>query len=286
MKNKFKVALVSLKNIEADIDFNLARHRMWFERCLEEKPDFIGFPEFSLTGWVKDPSDAVPLKADIVMEIHRWAAKEKVFVAFGVVERRAEKRFNTCVVAGPEGRVGVMRKINLVGSESDDYTSGTEFPVLDVGGCRMGVAICADATYFEMFRLLSRRGAEVIFAPHANSLGNYGNSPAGWAKWRLERWPLFARETCVCVAGINNAGRFETPVPGEEATKYCGGGLVMDWTGAVLAKVSLRTKKETMLVGEIDLKGLRKARKAHFDGSVLRPGIVYNRPPEWFSPPE
>jgi len=278
-RKNLRVALVSMKHILGDVDFNLKHHRMWFERCLKHKPDFIGFPEFSLTGWVEKKEQALGLNSAPVKEIESWAKKRRVCVATCLVEKRGGRLYNACVIAGPKGRIGVMRKINLVSSEARHYEAGREFPVFDVAGCKMGVNTCADATRYEMMRVLSFRGAEVIFAPHANSLKPYGNSRAGWVKWRMETWPFFARHSRVAIAGCSCAGLFGKPREGEEETKYCGGAMVMDWEGKPVKRAGGKTKRETLIVADIDLADLREARKNH--DPEFRPDIVYNRPTGW-----
>ena len=64
-----------------------------------------------------------------------------------------------------------------------------------------GVANVADplggSWYVESLTDELEARAEVIFAPHANSLGKYGGNPAGWVRWRLERW-LSPRTTVGC----------------------------------------------------------------------------------------
>ncbi len=271
-----RIALVSMKHKLGDVAFNLERHRMWLERCLETGAQFIGFPEFSLTGWVYEPTQALSLDAGPLEEIASWAKRYGVFVGTCLVERCGGELFNTAVIYGPGGRVGAMRKINLIRKEAEHYASGRAFDLFEVAGCRMGIATCADATRYEMIHVLSLRGAEVIFAPHANTLGAYGNSPGGWLRWRLERWPLFARDSRVVIAGVNNAGRFEEGVRGEEVTNYCGGGAVMDWEGRVVAKAAVRSKRECMIVADLDLSGLREARNVNGLSREFRADIVYD----------
>jgi len=278
-KKTMRVALASMKHIPGQVDFNLEQHRKWLDRCLEREPDFVGFPEFSLTGWVYDPKQMLTLDSAPVKEVERWARRSRVFLATSFVEKRGGRFYNATVIAGPRGRVGVMRKVNLVSSEAKHYAPGREFPVFDVGGCRMGVTTCADASYIEMMRILSFRGAEVIFAPHANTLGKYGNCRDGWIRWRMENWPFFARACCVCIAGVSCCGLLEKSVAGEEELKYCGGAMAMDWTGKPLAKAGGRAKTETMIWADLDLAGLRKAREGF--GAEFRPAIVYNRRDGW-----
>jgi predicted amidohydrolase len=133
-----------------------------------------------------------------------------------------------------------------------------------------------------MFHLLSLRGAEVIFAPHANTLKPYGGNPDGWSKWRLERWPLFVKDTCVCVAGINNAGLFEKENQADR-NNYCGGGMVMDQSGKVLGRISGKVPREKLLMQEIDLESLRRERRANSLMQDFQGEIIYRRKdlPAW-----
>ena len=270
-----------MKHVLGDPSFNIERHFCWIERAMAEKPEFIGFPEFSLTGWVEKPEQCLTMGSGPLRKLEDLGRKFGVYLAAGFVEKRSNRLFNSCLITGPAGRVGVMRKINLIARESRFYEPGREFPVFEVAGCRMGVATCADATRFEMMNLLSLRGAEIIFAPHANSLNSYGNNASGWVKWRSERWPLFARDACVAIAGVSCAGLFQKSIPGEKETKYSGGGMVMDCRGNVTMKAGGKSKREALIVADIDLEELRQARKGHELLKNFRPSIVYNRQKGW-----
>lgn len=203
-----RIALISMKHRLGDVAFNLKRHHMWIERAQKAGTSFVGFPEFSLTGWTYERAQALSLTSSPLQQIAMWAREYNLFIATCFTERSGKHLFNTTVIYGPEGRVGTMRKINLISKEAEHYAHGKAFGVFDVAGCRMGIATCADATRYEMIHVLSLKGAEVIFAPHANTLGAYGGSPSGWLRWRRERWPLFARDCGVVIAGVNNAGLF------------------------------------------------------------------------------
>ena len=54
-------------------------------------------------------------------------------------------RYNSFVLAGPDGIAGVMRKINLTPAECRHYHPGRELPVIEIAGgglagVRLGVA--------------------------------------------------------------------------------------------------------------------------------------------------
>lgn len=277
---ELRVALISMRHEVGRLSSNMDRMERWLDRAMKKKPGFVGFPEFAMTGWTYDEAEALSLRAAALSRMDRWAMDRGVWIGAPFVERRGGRLYNTTLLTGPDGRAGAMRKVNLVTGESERYTPGSQFPVFDVAGCALGVATCADATRFEMIHLLSLRGAEVVFAPHASVLRPYGNSRGGFVKWRLERWPLFARDCCCFVAGVNSAGLSERPSD-EEELSYCGGALVMDWQGRRVGALGGGGKREGMVVVTLDLAGLRRARREHTLSAEFRPAIVYNRRRGW-----
>lgn len=270
-----KATLIAMKHRHGEVDANLAHHRRWFDRAVADGAKFVGFPEFSLTGWVEDARLALPLESPAIREMASWTRKAKVWMATGLVERNGRTLHNTIAVFGPGGLIGHMRKINLIAREARVYQPGREFPVFNIAGCRMGVMTCADCSYPELFQLLSLQGAEVIFAPHANTLGVYGNNALGWRRWRMESWPQRAKDSCIAIMGINNAGLLEKPTAGDEANNFCSGGMALDWTGKPIAHAPVRGKRECMLNVEIDLAGLRAARKERYIPVGYTRGIIY-----------
>ena len=294
MSAEITVSLVSFRFC-ADPAINLDRHGAWLNTLVsgaDTKPDLVLFPEFSLTGWTYDPDAALELDSPLVGRAIGLASEFATVVGFGVVERRGGVRCNSFVVAGPDGVAGVMRKINLTPAECRHFHPGSEVPVIEVSsgrlaGLRLGVAICADATRFEMIHLLSLRGAEVILAPHANSLASYGGNRDGWLRWRRERWPLFARDCAVTIAGVSCAGRPAPEMPAvddagdERAQRFCGGAMIVDCDGTARCVLDGAGNEEAAVTGTIDVTALRHVRRKHSLLNSFQAAIVYNRPDGW-----
>lgn len=88
--------------------------------------------------------------------------------------------FNTTVVFGPEGdEIARYRKIHLFDivtpdgtgyRESATFGAGRDVVTCDVAGTRIGLAICYDLRFPELFQALRRRGAELIVLPAAFTL--------------------------------------------------------------------------------------------------------------------
>ena len=69
------------------------------------------------------------------------------------------------VVIGPKGVIGRQRKTHLFGRERRLAAPGNDYTIFDVGGLKVGIAICHDLVYPEVARILTLKGAEMIFAP-------------------------------------------------------------------------------------------------------------------------
>jgi len=48
------------------------------------------------------------------------------------------------------------------------FRQAYDWELVDLGFCRVGTAICHDSDFFESWRILALKGAEVILLPHAN----------------------------------------------------------------------------------------------------------------------
>lgn len=103
-------------------------------------------------------------------------------IAGGMPERShdAARPYNTAVVISPEGRiVSTYRKMHLfdvalgdgtVLRESDATGAGSEPVVVDIEGVVVGVTICYDVRFPELYRRLGDMGARVVVVPAAFTL--------------------------------------------------------------------------------------------------------------------
>jgi predicted amidohydrolase len=112
------------------------------------------------------------------------AAKESGVhvIAGGMPERSVDpaRPYNTSVLVDPRGEVvAVYRKIHMFDVDLADGTSlkesaatmaGAEPVVADVGGTNVGMTVCYDLRFPELFRLLEKRGARVVTVPAAFTL--------------------------------------------------------------------------------------------------------------------
>jgi len=178
-------------------------------------------------------------------------------VAGSIVERvkGQEKTANTSVHVGPDGGLrAVYRKMHMfdVEVDGDVYAeSATEEAGDDVvlselaGGVRLGMTICYDVRFPELYRLLAVRGAEVISVPAAFTLAT-----------TRDHWEVLLRARAIenqCFVIAPNQIGPHPPGP------RCGGrSMIVDPWGLVLSSAP---DIETAIVADLDFDVLDSVRR-------------------------
>jgi len=228
---------------------------------LPEKWSVLGTPEQMtaaadpldgrFTGWAR--STARELGIDLV--------------AGSIVERveGQEKTANTSVHVGPDGEIrAVYRKMHMFDVEVDGDTyaesateeAGEEIVLSELaGGVRLGMSICYDVRFPELYRVLAVRGAELISVPAAFTLAT-----------TRDHWEVLLRARAIenqCFVIAPNQIGPHPPGP------RCGGrSMIVDPWGLVLA---LAPDGETAIVTELDFSSVERVRRRI-------PALAHRRP--------
>jgi predicted amidohydrolase len=131
----------------------------------EQGADMVVFPERAITGL--DEPRAEALSGPAIARLAAIAARLELYIVAGFAEQEGERRFNSAVLAGPEGIVGSYRKIHLDSRESNWATPGETWKAFDTRIGRVGLLIGHDAQFPEAGRILSLRGCDLIACPAA-----------------------------------------------------------------------------------------------------------------------
>ena len=106
---------------------------------------------------------AESLDGPAVSSWRETARQTGMHVVAGLPERDGARLFNSAVVIGPGGVLGVYRKTHLYHFERDIFAPGDlGFPTWDTPLGRLGVLICYDLRFAEAVRILVLRGAQVL----------------------------------------------------------------------------------------------------------------------------
>jgi predicted amidohydrolase len=165
-----KIGFVQFAPVLGDLDGNLAI----IERLLKAAPaaDVLVLPELCSTGYnFSSARQARDLSEDIghsrfVALLETICADRGFHMVAGMAERDGDKLFNTSILVGSRGYVGRYRKLHLFMNEKDIFAPG-DFapPIFDIGICKLGMLICFDWIFPEIWRVLALQGADLICHP-------------------------------------------------------------------------------------------------------------------------
>jgi deaminated glutathione amidase len=188
-------------------------------------------------------------------------------VAGSIVERieGREKTANTSVHVGPDGELrAVYRKMHMfdvevdgdIYAESATEEAGDEVVVSELaGGVRLGMTVCYDVRFPELYRILAVRGAEVVSVPAALTLAT-----------TRDHWEVLLRARAIenqCFVIAPNQIGPHPPGP------RCGGrSMIIDPWGLVLAQAP---DAETAIVADVDFDVLQRVRRRI-------PALTHRRP--------
>jgi deaminated glutathione amidase len=192
---------------------------------------------------------AEPLDGQAVAWARGLAAQLRIDLIAGSVAERVpgeEKLRNTCVHIDPTGEIrAVYRKIHLFDvevegttyRESEHEQPGDEPVLTQADGVEVGLTICYDLRFPELFRILAVRGARILTVPSAFTLAT-----------TRDHWEPLVRARAI----ENQAFVVAANQIGEHAPGLRSGGrsMIVDPWGVVLA---MAPDRETYVVADLDL---------------------------------
>jgi predicted amidohydrolase len=173
-----RAAAVQL-NSTADKARNLATAERLVRAAGADGAGFIVLPEKwnLLAGGEELLAGAEALDGPSLTAARGWARELGVHLLAGSISERGEgKASNTSVLIGPDGEdLAVYRKIHMFDvdaggvsyRESEHERPGSEVVTAPVGEVELGLSICYDLRFPELFRILALRGARVVALPSA-----------------------------------------------------------------------------------------------------------------------
>jgi predicted amidohydrolase len=234
---------------------------------LPEKWPALGTPEQTIAA-------AEPLDGAVA----QWAqgiAKELGIdlVAGSFTEQGAERHSNTSLHVGPDGEVhATYRKIHMfdvevggrVYKESAHEAPGAEIVTSETAsGTTLGLSICYDVRFPELYRILAVKGAEIVAVPAAFTFAT-----------TRDHWEILLRARAIegqaFVVAANQVGEH---APG---IRSGGRSMIVDPWGVVLATAP---DKETFIVAELDLERQAEIRRT-------LPSLANRRPSAYAWPDE
>jgi predicted amidohydrolase len=218
--------------------------------------DLLVFPELILHGHptVDEPEGflyrrSLALYGAVSRDVHQYIRDRGARVIFGEMRRRAERLFNVAVYADANG-VQAYTKTHVHWSEN--FVPGRSLRVFKTAIGGVGISICFDAAFQEVWRVLALRGADLMV--------NISAVP--------RKFPVRFMHRRMQGAAINN--QIHVVYANRPAPKFAGGSSVFDPRGDVIAEAGMETE---ILKAEIDLAARDAWRKEEMIFPNRRPNL-------------
>jgi predicted amidohydrolase len=258
MPDKIRVACVQMTS-RADKAANLEKAERLVAQAAATGADVVVLPEKwnAIGDAAVYHATAEPLEGgESVAAMSEWARAHGITLVGGsIAERRAgrEKLSNTCLVFDPEGQVvATYRKIHLfdvevggvVYRESEAEEPGDEPVVAEAEDWKIGLSICYDVRFPELYRILTLEGAQLVTVPA------HFTTPTGKDHWHV----LLRARAIESQLYVVAAAQIGETLPGKPAY---GRSLIADPWGVVIAQAP---DEETVIAAELDLAHLQNIR--------------------------
>lgn len=245
-----KVAIIQLGiNDEETKEQRLSRVEGIIEEL--EGTDLIILPELWNIGFFsyeKYHAESETLDGELVSRLSVKARKTNSYIFTGsFVEQRNGKFYNTCVLLDRKGQIaGDYSKIHLFGygsAETKLLSPGEKVEVINTDFGKVGLSICYDLRFPELYRRMSDQGAEVII------------SCAAWPYPRVENWDVLNKARAIenqCYYLACGCAGYSKGKP------FIGRSMVVDPWGTVVTNAS---EREMVLKTEIYPENVAKIRE-------------------------
>lgn len=179
-----RVAVCQL-NSQDDKDQNLSTAERLVREAAADKADLIALPEYSEYQGPKDGAmEAAEVEGGPTTQRFAALAKELgVSILLGSIrikDAETQKCSNRSMLFGRDGKINAqynklhLYDVDLPGRityrESDTVKAGSEIVTGDVDGHKVGLSVCYDVRFPELYRLQALAGAEILFVPAAFAL--------------------------------------------------------------------------------------------------------------------
>lgn len=249
---KIKVASIQFNPKPGCVDKNLSKMGRLMSRAVKKGAELIVLPEICDVGYdiriLKKCATTFPNQSTKFFS--QFAKSNKVSICAGLMEKRGGKVFNSAVVFSKTGRIiAKYDKAHLFAfppmvDERKYFDHGTSIVVCKIGNVRIGLAICYDIRFPELYRIMANKGAQIIV------------NPTAFARSRIETLRICAR-----VRAIENQYFVITSnFCGWIGSYETGGSSQIIAPGGVVLREGSETK-EGIVFAEIDLNEIKKVRK-------------------------
>nr|NQU91654.1 carbon-nitrogen hydrolase [Bacteroidota bacterium] len=165
-----KVSIIQFAPVFGDVTKTLDKLSPLLDQA--SGSDLIVLPELANSGYNFKGSDQafelseIPEASVFIERLHRFCKTSDCHVVTGFNERSGDNIYNSSFLINQSGITGSYRKLHLFNNEKNYFTPGDRAPeIYSINGVKVGMLICFDWIFPEIWRALAIKGADVVCHP-------------------------------------------------------------------------------------------------------------------------
>lgn len=173
---KIKIAVVQFKIKQYFPEENLRKAEQYIKKASDSGANIIVFPEDFITGPLIGKTEYADGENKYRDYFRNLAIKYKIDIVPGsIIEKDKSGLFNTSYYMDSKGKVKTRyRKVNLWHPERSYINPGNEVNVFNTKYGKIGIIICWDLIFPEIFRKMAKKGVNIVICPSYWCYGDGG----------------------------------------------------------------------------------------------------------------
>jgi predicted amidohydrolase len=224
------------------------------EQCLSKQiPDFVFLPEVWTVGWdcpsFKQCAEEIDNSESVQMLKNIAKNYNTNIIGGSIILKKSDKYYNSCPVINRKGELVCTYEKNHLFSyygcnEGDIITAGENPVMVELDGIKIGLSICYDIRFPEIYRAYRKANADIL----VNMAAWGANKKIPWDSMTTSR----AVENQTYFIALTQTGDLNN---GE---KNLGHSMILDYKGEILSEIN---KEEGGIYAELDLEEMYDFRK-------------------------
>ena len=260
-RKNLKILAVQISSVAGDKFANFKKVRKLVDENIDSDVDLIVLPEVWTCGWACDKFKA---SADLISDsetirfLSEIAKKYSVNIAGGsfISKKEDGKYYNTCPFLNRKGElVAIYDKMHLYsyyGCDEGKYvTCGKNPVIINVDGIKIGLSICYDIRFPELYREYRKAGVDLFL------------NCAAWSVTKPVPWEVLTKARAVenqtYMVALTQSGALP------DGDYNIGHSRIIDYKGENLAEIgvgdSIETSKEGVMKAVIDFAEMKDFRE-------------------------
>ncbi len=274
---KLKIAVVQFEIKRLSPKYNLEKAEKFIKKASLSNAQIIVFPEDFITDPIVGKREFADSKNRYREHFQSLAKKYKIDIVPGsIIEEDKYGLHNTTYYIDSTGKIkSRYRKVNLWHPERSYINPGHEVPVFNTKYGKVGLIICWDLVFPEIFRKMAKKGVNIVICPSywcygdAGKIGNrYDKNSEIKLVDSLCTGRAFENEIIFVycnASGKLNLGKYSDTLIGHSQ-------ITVPFKGAIK---KLNHNNEEMFIQEVDTTILKDAEKVYKIRKDLKERILY-----------